>query len=863
MPALGPVPPLPPRSPLPIDAALPEVVAALRAHAAVVVKAPPGAGKTTRVPPALLHAGLAGARRIVVLEPRRLAARAAARRIAQEQGFALGEEVGFQVRLERVMGPRTRILVVTEGILGRMLADDPFVEAIGLVVFDEFHERSVHTDLALALCRAAQVAGRDDLKLCVLSATLQPGPIAAYLGDCPVVESAGRPHPVTIEHLPARDARPPAEVAAAAVRRVLPRTPGDVLVFLPGVGEIRRTAALLEDHARTHDLAVVPLYGDLPSGEQDAALCPGPRRKVVLATNVAESSVTVAGVTAVVDSGLARVLRYDPALGLDRLELGRISRASATQRAGRAGRERPGLALRLWTKAEEATLHEAEEPEIRRVDLAAPALLLRGWGATDLERFEWFERPDAESLARATELLERLGALERGGLTPLGRTLARLPAHPRVARLLVEGHRLGHLDDVALAGALLQERDPLRRRAGPPGAGPRARSDSDVIDRLCALRGGDGRGAAVGADRGEVDAVDLDRGRARFVRRAAEQLAALTRRELGAPPAPPGPWDEAVMRALLVGFPDRLARRREPGGRRGVMVGGRGVTLADDSAVLDAELFLCVEVDAGRRGERAEGVVRQASLVRREWLPPALLGTAVETEFDPEAERVVARRRTRYLDLVIAEQPAEPDPERAAELLAAAAARDPGRALPLADEEVERLRARLACLRAWRPALGLPAVDDAAIIELLPALCAGRRSFAETRRAPLGDFLLGRLDARQRQALEREAPDRLEVPSGSRIRLEYRPGVAPVLRARIQELFGLLDTPRVAGGQVPVLVHLLAPNFRPQQVTTDLRSFWRTTYPEVRKELRARYPKHAWPEDPLTATPVRGARRRR
>jgi ATP-dependent helicase HrpB len=836
--------------PLPIDDALPEVVAALRTHSAVVVKAPPGAGKTTRVPPALLAAGLAGNRRVVVLEPRRLAARAAARRIAEEQGWSLGEEVGYQVRLERAAGPRTRILVVTEGILGRMLADDPFIEDVALVVFDEFHERSVHTDLALSLCRAAVAAGRDDLKLCVLSATLQTGPVADYLGGCPVVESTGRPFPVTIEHLHERAARPTAEVAAAGVRRVLPRTPGDVLVFLPGVGEIRRAAALLESDAAALDLAVVPLYGDLPSTEQDAALRPGPRRKVVLATNVAESSVTVAGVTAVVDSGLARVLRYDPALGLDRLELGRISRASATQRAGRAGRERPGLALRLWPAHEDVTLRDEEEPEIRRVDLAAPALLLRAWGASDLERFEWFERPDAEALARAVELLERLGALAGGTLTPLGRTMARLPAHPRVARLLVEGHRLGHLPDAALAGALLQERDPRRRRDGPPGGGPRSRSDSDVIDRLVALRDGD-------------DAASLDAGRARFIQRAADQLATLTRRELQGPPRPTEPWDEAVMRALLAAYPDRLARRREPGSRRAVMVGGRGVTLVDESAVLDPELFLCVEVDAGRRGERAEALVRQASLVRREWLPATLLQTAVETDFDPDAERVVAQRRTRYFDLTLAEQACEPDPERAAELLAVAAARAPSRALALDDDEVVRLRARLACLAAWRPALRLPAVDDAALLDLLPTLCVGRRSFAELRRAPLVDVLLGQLDPRQRQALEREAPDRLTVPSGSHIRLEYRPGEPPVLRARIQELFGLLDTPRIAGGQVPVLVHLLAPNFRPQQVTTDLRSFWQGTYPEVRKQLRARYPKHSWPEDPLTATPTRGARRRR
>jgi ATP-dependent helicase HrpB len=839
-----------PLAPLPIDAALPAVVAALRAGPAVVLKAPPGAGKTTRVPPALLDAGLAGARRVLVLEPRRLAARAAASRIAAERGGVVGGEVGYQVRLERAVGPTTRLVVVTEGILGRMLVDDPFLEEVGVVVFDEFHERSVHTDLALAMARAAQQAGRDDLKLCVLSATFSPGPVAAYLGGCPVVESAGRPFPVTIEHWPERAARPAPELAAAGVRRVLPRVDGDVLVFLPGVGEIRRTADLLAPAAAERDLAVVPLYGDLPSQLQDAALRPGPRRKVILATNVAESSVTVEGVTAVVDSGLARVLRYDAALGLDRLELGRISRAAATQRAGRAGRTGPGLALRLWPAHEDRTLREEEEPEIRRVDLCAPALTLRAWGAADLARFEWFEAPDPAALTQAVALLELLGAVTAGSLTPLGRTLARLPAHPRLARLLVEGHRRGHLGPTALAAALLQERDPVRRGEIPPGGGPRSRSDSDVADRVAALGG-------------DPDAADLDRGRAAFVRRVAAQLGAVTRRELGAPPAPTGSWEAALGHALLGAYPDRVARRREPGSRRGVMVGGRGVHLTDQSAVLDAELFVCVDVDAGRRGERAEAAVRQAAAVARDWLPPERLTVAVEHDFDPAGQRVVARRRTRYLDLVVAEQPVEPDPEQAGPLLAAAAARELPRALPLDDEEVARLRARLVCLAGWRPELGLPAVDDAALTALVPTLAAGCRSFAELRRLPLADFLRGLLDGRQRQALEREAPERLQVPSGSQLRLEYQPGAAPVLRARIQELFGLLDTPRVAGGRVPVLVHLLAPSGRPQQVTHDLRSFWEHTYPEVRKELRARYPRHDWPEDPFTATPSRGPRRRR
>jgi ATP-dependent helicase HrpB len=826
------------RPPLPIDSILPELLAALRESPAAVLIAPTGAGKTTRVPPALLET-IPG--RIVMLEPRRIAARAAARRMAEEGGWRVGEEVGYQVRFDRRFdqktGLSTRILVVTEGILVQMLQADPFLEGIGAVIFDEIHERSLHTDLSLAMARRVQREVRPDLRLVAMSATIDPGPIAEYL-NAPVIVSEGRLHPVEIRHL---DRETP---VATAVRRALAETSGDVLVFFPGVGEIERASQAL---AGEKDLAVLPLYGDLPAERQDEVLRPLDRRKVVLATNVAETSVTVEGVTAVVDTGLVRRMRYDPSTGLDRLELGKISRASADQRAGRAGRQQPGLCLRLWPAWEHPALPERETPEILRVDLAAPALQLLAWGESDLTAFGWLEPPDPAALASALHLLRRLGATDGQGVTGVGRLLARMAVHPRLGRLLLEGHRLGHPRETALLAALLSERDPFPRT--PRGSGPRRASRSDLLDRLDALEAFERR------DRSEENR--LNAGAARFVLKARDQLMEMTRKELG-PASGREPRDESLLRALLAAYPDRLARRREPRSPRAVMVGGRGVRLAEESAVLDPDLFLCIDLD-DRTGE---ALVRLASEVRPEWLPPDRLSTTIDVVFDEEKERVIAWKRTRFDDLILSENEAPASGETAETILAEAAAGRLDRALALDDSEVSGFLARVRSLREWMPDLGLPAFETDQLRELLPALAAGRKSFAELRRAPLLSILQGALTHDQLRAVEREAPERLEVPSGSHIRLVYEPGRPPVLAARIQELFGLAETPRVAAGRVAVLLHLLAPNQRPQQVTHDLRSFWENTYPQVRKELQGRYPKHAWPVDPWNATPERRPRRK-
>ena len=646
----------------------------------------------------------------------------------------------------------------------------------------------------------------------------------------------------------------------AGIEEVLKRTAGDLLAFLPGVGEIHRTAREIEPLARRHDLLVQPLFGEMDPDRQDEVLRPQSRRKVVLATNVAETSITIEGISGVVDSGLAKVLQFDPRVGLDRLELTPVSKASADQRAGRAGRTQPGACLRLWDESSHRSRRDFEQPDIRRVDLSSAVLQLHCWGEADTLGFPWFEAPSREQLAGAELLLKRLGALDdRRAVTAVGRRMARLPVSPRLARLMLAGAEFGCVKRAALAAAMLSERDPFRAADRPQmagSAGPHV-SRSDVVDRIAVLeeyeRGG----------RGASHSGPLNEAAARAVFRTRDQLLRLVHEDAGAdaarqPPRPPDS-DRALQQALLAAFGDRLARRREPGTPRGVMVGGRGVKLGPRSAVVRAELFLCIDVDD--RG--AEALVRQASAVERDWLPAERLRTAVELFFHPSQRQVMARRRTYWEDLLLDEAPASvPDDASAAELLHEHAARDWQRVFPSDDDAVGGFLTRVRCLNEWLPEAGLPEFDDATLRTVLQQLCRGRTSFAELKRAPWLGALQSLLTYEQLQAVERDAPERITVPSGSKIRLTYEAGRPPVLAVRIQEMFGLRETPRVARGRTPVLLHLLGPNMRPQQVTDDIASFWANTYPTVRGELRRRYPKHAWPEDPLTAKPLRGTKRR-
>lgn len=839
-----------PRDPLPIAAALPNLLAAVRATGAAVLRAPTGAGKTTRVPPALVESGLAGDGLVIMLEPRRVAARAAARRMAIEHGTPLGDVYGYQVRFDRKAGPRTRVLVVTPGVLLRRLHDDPFLEGVSCVVFDEFHERSLDADLALGLVRLAREAVRPELQVVVMSATVEPGPVSAYLGGCPVVDSAGRSFPVEVKYRPKRSDTGVSLAVADAVREVLSETPGDVLAFLPGLREIRQAADDLERLASERGFEVLPLHGDLPPEQQDRALQKLPRRKVVLATNVAETSVTVDGVTAVIDSGLARQMEFEPGVGMDRLKLGPISRASADQRAGRAGRTQPGVCVRLWDEASHRGRPEQTVPEIRRVDLCGAVLQLLALGES-AERFPWLDAPRPESLAESLRLLEQLGVTANGTLTDIGLESAALPVHPRLGRLLVEGRRLGCAARAALAAALLSERDPFLREfdSGPPTRSAPA-TVSDVLDRVEALEAFEASGRLDGPlgrlHRGGAHAV-LD------VRDHLARLVASGRRES------PGDRDEALLRCVFAAYPDRLARRREPGSTKAVTVGGRGVRLAATSGVTEPELFVCVDVDAGG----ADAFVRLASGVEREWLPRDRVTTGVEVTFDDRAEKLVARKAARFDGLVLDETPSHfPDEADAARVLAEAAAERIEKCLPTPESVAGKFRTRVRCLRGWVPELNLPAFDAADLREALEFFCRGRRSLADVRNGPWLDFLRGQLTYDQLRTIDAEAPEQMAVPSGSLITIEYEEGRPPVLAARIQEMFGLAETPRVARGRVKVLLHLLAPNYRPQQVTDDLASFWANGYTVVRKELRGRYPKHSWPDDPLTAEAIRGVRKK-
>jgi ATP-dependent helicase HrpB len=870
-----------PREPLTIDPLLPEVVAALRTARAVVIEAPPGAGKTTRVPRALHEAGLAGGGEVVVLEPRRLAARLAARRVAQELGERPGETVGWQVRFEEVAGPRTRIRYVTEGLLTRRLLGAPALPGVGAVVLDEFHERHLQGDLALALLRRLQRTDRPDLKVVAMSATLDAAPVARYLG-ARALRSEGRRFEVAVEHLSPQEAARTElrleELVARAVRRLHREgMDGDILVFLPGAAEIRRAREALSDWAERAGVDLLPLHGDLPPEEQDRAVTPGPRRKVILSTNVAETSVTIEGVVAVVDSGLARVASHSPWSGLPTLELKKISRASAAQRAGRAGRTRPGRALRLYTQHDHDARAEFDVPEVLREDLSETLVALAALGA--LEGLDWFEPPPAASVEAARTLLVRLGALSvDGALTALGRSILRVPGHPRQGRLVVEAAARGAADEGALLAALLGERD-LRDWRALAGAALPPTGPSDLLELAHAF----GESARARFDPDQLRRMGVSPGAAQAVERSRRQLARVAR-ELATSTAtetaavhPERSADakasarsrrattttmkeQALLLATLAAYPDRVARRRAPRSDEIVLAGGGSARLDPASVVREASLLVAVDAEerrgGGRTAPRAEARVRIASMVTQEMLLdlfPGALRYEEALSWNAEAERVEATERLLYGDLVLEEtRAARADPEAvAARLAAEAAARGPRAFAP--EGVLDRLVARLAFAAAHAQGLAPPSEDDLAAA--LRDLCAGRRSFAELREADLPGAVLARLEPRARAALDRLAPERVTLPGGRAARIQYEVGKPPWIESRLQDFFGMAAGPSVAAGKVPLVLHLLAPNQRAVQVTTDLSGFWDRHYPALRRELMRRYPRHAWPEDPRTATP--------
>ena len=781
--------------PLPIDAHLDTIRELVRKHRVAVVVAPPGAGKTTRVPPALAEEGP-----VIVLQPRRLAARSLARRIAAERGWTLGEEAGWHVRFDRKFSKATRVLVATEGILTARLQSDPLLMGFRTVIVDEFHERSLHADLALALARQAWLA-RDDLNIVVMSATLDAEPVASFLGDAPIVRVTGRQFDVAVAYAPGLG---PVE----AIRAELAREGGHILAFFPGVPELARAARALAGAPELRGAKLVQLSGRSSPEEQDDALSPSATRRVILSTNVAETSITVPGVTTVIDTGLHKVPRLDPALGLDRLETERISLDAADQRAGRAGRTSPGRAVRLWDPRD--VLRPHREPEIARVDLAPPVLEVLAWGG-DPASFAWFEAPSPERIVAAMELLRLLGAVSKARVAPLGELLRRLPVSPRLARVLVAA---GGSPLAAAACSVFSERFTPR--------GPLPSGSSDVIAR---------------ADRlGEAPAA---------IRWAAEEIAKAARRVLDdrafaavlSDARVEGEDEETIVRrALLAGFPDRLSRRRAAGSPRVLLASGHGGVLDRASVVLDGEFLLALDIEAGERGPGAEARVRLASRVERDWLPPTT--RRVEHRFDPKTGAVRATEFERVLGLTIAERAATPDPAKAFPLLVNAfVARG-----VTPDQEPIAARLRFAGIE-----LDLDAIARTA--------CSG-----ETKLPALS--MAASVGHQERRELARLAPAALALPSGREAKLVYRDDDTVVASVKLQELFGLADSPRIGARGTPVVFELLAPNGRPVQTTRDLRSFWDKTYPEVRKELRARYPRHPWPEDPWTAKASHRPKRR-
>ncbi len=841
---------------LPIDAQLPALREALACRHEAVLEAPPGAGKTTRVPLALLDQPWLAGQRVVMLEPRRLAARAAAERLASELGEKVGETVGYRIRLDSKVGPHTRIEVVTEGILARRLQDDPALEGVGLVIFDEFHERSLDADLALALCLNGRTMFRSDdsgeppLKILLMSATLEGERLAALLGDAPVLRSEGRMFPVA-QHwgAPWQAGEWLEPRVLQTVLQALDDEPGSLLVFLPGQAEIRRVnEQLAERLGGRGDILLCPLHGELELSAQRAAIEPAPAglRKIVLATNIAETSLTIDGVRVVVDAGLARVPRFDPGSGMTRLDTQRISRASATQRAGRAGRLQPGACYRLWSQAQHEQLAAYGAAEILQADLAGLALQLARWGVSPDELI-WLDPPPAAAYAQARDLLTRLGALdERGVLSEHGRAMAELPTHPRIAHLLLRGQALGLATLACDLAALLGERDILR------GAG------ADLHSRIALLSGESkaGRGAQGGTQR---------------ARQLARQFHGLLKRS-PASEAVADPEHPRWLGALLAfAYPDRVAQQRRPGGAEYRLANGRAALFAEADALMKHEWLVLADLGS-RQGQREERIYLAADL------DPQLFETVLaeqvtlreELDWDEREGVLRAERQRRLGELVLSREPLNGLDQATRSRALLGLVRRKGLALLPWTPELRQWQARVALLRALDlQAQGhsdWPDVGDAALLQSLedwlqPYLGQVSR-LSHFANLDLPGMLQNLLPWPLPQRLDELAPRSVQVPSGSRITLDYNEQ-PPVLAVRLQELFGLAETPRIAGGRQVVKLHLLSPARRPVQVTQDLANFWRSTYAEVKKDLKGRYPKHYWPDDPLIAEPTARAKPRK
>lgn len=844
---------------LPIQDVLPALLEKLRAHHNVVLQAPPGAGKTTAVPLALLESPWLQGRKIIMLEPRRLAARTAAARMAQLLGEPVGKTVGYQIRAERKTSAQTRILVVTEGILTRLLQSDPELADTALVIFDEFHERNLQGDLALALCLQSQEVLREDLKLLIMSATLDAEGIAGLLDDAPIVTSEGRAYPVDIAYLPHTQVpehiRQLPTLISRKVGELIDQQPGSILVFLPGVGEIRQTERALREHlGQRDDILIAPLYGDLKKEQQDAAInpCPSGRRKIVLATNVAETSLTIEGIRMVVDSGLMRESRFDPNTGMNRLVTTHISQASATQRTGRAGRLSEGFCLRLWSESTQRGMAKKNSAEVLLSDLAPLVLELAQWGVSDVRELRWLDLPPPGPVAQARELLMELGALDcEGRITDHGRQMLTLGAHPRLAHMILKGSQLGLAEPATLLAALLSERDIFRGEQ---------RWNRDIQQRMDVLQG---KAKAGTADQGAIQRI---RQQANTWRKqlSAQQHSTVTEGST------PDPQDTT---GVLLGFayPDRIAQNRRDQGRRFLLSNGRGAHFSHDDELALQPYLVIAELDGQGRDAR----VQLAAGISRTALDQFFADRIEQADvvrWDNHSGRATASRQTRLGKLVLEDKPsAHIAPEKLSLALLDAVRQTGLRLLPWTKES-EGLVARVCFLQSEREKfpdllgeLELPDWSDSALLStlqdwLLPHL-QGFSKLEQLKQLDLKHMLLGQLDWNTQQALDALAPGHLQVPSGSHIAIDYAQ-TPPVLAVRLQEMFGLAQTPAILRGRYPLMIHLLSPAQRPVQVTRDLASFWQNTYHEVKKELRIKYQKHFWPDDPANAQATNKTRKR-
>jgi ATP-dependent helicase HrpB len=835
---------------LPIVALRADLARILREQNRVILQAPTGSGKSTQIPQYLLDDHVAGEGRIVVLQPRRLAARLLAKRVAEERRVALGAEVGFHYRLENVSSAKTRILYVTEGILLRQMQENSALPGISVLIFDEFHERHLEGDLALARARQIQETLRPELKIVVMSATLETQLLREYLAPCEVLESAGKMFPVSIEYLPKADDAPVWELACEACERAVTVCPeGDVLIFMPGAYEIQRTLNAVRDRLGARDFAFHALHGELSPAEQDAAVSPGGKRKVIVSTNVAETSLTIDGVRVVIDSGLARIARFDPHRGINTLLVEKISRASAQQRLGRAGRTAPGHCVRLWTQTEQDQRPAQTLPEIRRMELSGALLTLKASGIDDLENFPWVEAPEAKSFARARQLLRDLGALDHDeALTPTGRRMASFPAHPRYARMLLAAHELGCVRAAALIAALSQSRGIFVKSGGrrmdetrEEVLGGEPASDFFLLMRAWRY-----------AQQNHFDpqrcgALGIHGGAAREVAGTLEQLLRIAERahlDVSDRPAEA----EAIQRCVLAGFSDQLARRIDRGTLRCRMIHQRTGELARESVVREGDLLVAAEIREVESRDELRVLLTLATAVEESWLREAFpedFAEGAETLFDPNLRRVVTRRTRLFRDLVLdyTEQDST-DTEAAARLLAEEVLS--GR-LPLKnwDDAVEQWFVRLECLREWMPELELPAADEEAKRTMIGQLCHGAFTYKAIKDVEIWPVLREWISSQGQRWLDQLAPERIELPGGRKAKVIYTAGSPPMTAARIQDLYGVTSL-TVAKGRSPVTIQILAPNQRPVQITSDLAGFWKEGYPKIKQELQRRYPKHEW-----------------